>query len=176
MSADEIIVRSVDKNIEIKKSKPLLPAIMMSYGLPLRLETSLRFMPKRFFDGILRFQVNPPSFDLIDCSINTHYGYIIDSYSYLKYGITISKNIHEYEPYLNYSLYKFVNTQGHDLTGGILTGATQNFIDDNRSLGFGIGIPLRKAKLFPELNYQHYGKEYGNGIIHFGVGFRLYLN
>jgi hypothetical protein len=176
MGADDIILKSTEKSNEITKKNPFTPSIILSYGLPLRLETSLRYIPTKFFEGGLRFQVNPYSFDVVDGSLNLHYGYFITSYSYLKYGVTLSKNISDFEPYVHYSAYHFINTQNVDLSSGFLSGATEEFINGNRSVGIGLGIPLKKAMIFPEINYQYYGSSTKSGLIHFGIALRTYIN
>ena len=176
IAADDIIIKSEDKSVEVKKSKLFTPSIIVSYGLPFRFETSLRYIPTKFFDGALRYQVNPRSFDILDCSLNMHYGILLNSYSYLKYGITVSKNINGFEPYVNYFAYKFIGANGIDVSDGYMSGVTEKFINDNQSIGFGIGIPLRKAKIYPEISYQYYANGFGNGLIHFGIGFRVFGN
>ncbi len=181
--ADDIVTKSSgssSENIGISKDLPFAPSVGIFYGLPYRLETGLRWYPIRFLEGSLREQLNPRSFNTFDASINLSYAGLIGVYSYLKYGATISKNINEFEPFIYYSFY---HTMGNmtGLTGssgldGFITNLSSDIINNSRTIGFGIGLPLGKTKFYPEVDYDYYENNITNGIWHFGVGLRLYTN
>lgn len=174
--ADDIVTKSTDNSIVVSKDKPLIPSISVAYGLPLRLEASLRYYPTSFFEGTLREQVNPRSFDIFDCSLNFSYASLIGGYSYLKYGISVSKNIQEFEPYVHYSSYYYMGAAKGDFSDNFLSSVTDDFINHNHSIGFGIALPLRHAKIYPEANYQYFENTLRGGLWHFGIGFRADLN
>lgn len=174
--ADDIVTKSASPAIEIVKDDPVTPSVMLSYGLPLRFETGVRYFPPRFLEVSLRHQVNPREFDIIDGSVNLTYAHLFGGYSYFKYGATVSKNIHEFEPYLHYSFYKFAGADKGDFSSSFSSGYTDDVINSNRSIGFGIAIPLKKAKFFPEVDYQYFGGKLKDGLWHFGVGFRVFTN
>ena len=176
IAADDLILTSKDNSITVSKSQPFTPSVAFAYGLPYRFESSIRYIPTRFIDFNLRDQINPRSFDFFDCSLNLDYATLVNNYSYLKYGATVSKSIHDFEPYVNYSEYKFINANSADVSDRFIVGIGQEIVNRNRSLGFGIGIPLRKAKIYPEINYQDIGNGFNKAIVHFGIGFRVYGN
>lgn len=177
LCADDIIFKENNPSLKMHKKWPLAPSVMLSYGLPFRLETTLHCAPPGYAEGGLRYQVNPRSFDLMDCSVNMHYSYVIDEYSYLKYGITVSKMISNIEPYVHYSMYHFMHTQENneeDFVLEITKDFTKEFINISRSVGFGIGIPIKNGMLFPEVNYEYRSAK--NGFFHFGIGIRASRN
>jgi len=174
--ADDIVIKSATPSIEISKDKPFSPSMAISYGLPLRLEAGARFFPPKFLELSLRHQVNPRDFDIIDGSVNVTYARLFGGYSYIKYGATVSKNINELEPYVHYSFYKFIGADKGDFSDSFTTGYTDDVINRNRVIGFGIALPLHKAKLYPEVDYQYFGSSLKNGLWHVGIGFRVYVN
>ncbi len=176
LGLDEIITKSNDNSIEVSKDKPFVSSVSIAYGLPLRFEAGLRYYPTRFLEGTVRWQVNPRSFDILDCSLNCSYASLIDGYSYLKYGISVSKNIQEFEPYVHYSFYHYMGAAKGDFSDSFFSSVTDDFINNNRSVGFGIALPLRQAKLYPEVNYQYFGNSMNDGIWHFGIGIRININ
>jgi len=110
--------------------------------------------------------------------LQSHFSYaaLIGGYSYLKYGISISKNIHEFEPYAHYSFYHYMGAAKGDFSDNFLSSVTDDFVNHNHSIGFGIALPLRQAKLYPEANYQYFGNTLRGGLWHFGIGMRIYTN
>jgi hypothetical protein len=173
---DDIVTKSTDNSITVSKNVIVVPSISMAYGLPWRLEAGLRYYPTRFFEGMMRWQVNPRSFDILDCSLNFSYASLIDGYSYLKYGISISKNIQEFEPYVHYSSYRYMGATKEAFSDNFTSSVTDDFINNNHSIGFGIALPIRHAKLYPEANYQYFGKSLNGGLWHFGIGIRINVN
>ena len=174
--ADDILIKSSDKSLTVSKDAPLVPSLGAAYGLPFRLETGLRWYPPRLLEISLREQVNPPSFNLFDGSINLSYGYFFSHYSYLKYGISISKDIHEFEPYVHYSFYHFISATEGDFSDSFISGAIEEFINANRTIGLGIGLPVKKLKFYPEVDYQYFNNNLSNGLWHFGIGVRICTN
>ena len=174
--ADDIVLKSSDKSVTVSKDGPLAPSIIAAYGLPLRLEIGMRYYPVNFVEASLRHQVNPRSFNVIDLSLNLHYALRLGGYSYIKYGVTLSKNIDEFEPYIHYSAYRFVGATTSIFDDSFISGAAETFVNNNRSVGFGIALPVRRAKLYPELNYQYFGGDFSHGLWHFGIGVRVCTN
>lgn len=174
--ADDILIKSSDKSLTVSKDEPLVPSLGAVYGLPFRLESSLRWYPPRLLEISLRKQVNPRSFNLFDGSINFSYGYFFNHYSYLKYGVSISKDIHEFEPYVHYSFYHFISATEGDFSDSFISGAIEEFINANRTIGLGIGLPVKKLKFYPEVDYQYFNNNLSNGLWHFGIGVRICTN
>ncbi len=172
---DDIAMGSRDESVTVTKTSPLSPSIGGAVGLPLRLELGLRYFPPEFFEGTLRDQINPRSFTAFDVSLDLHYAVLFGGYSYFRYGATLSKNIHEFEPYVHYSAYAFAGSAAGEFDGSV-TGITDAFFHNLRSVGFGIGLPLRSLKVFPEMDYDYVGGDIRHGLWHFGVGFRVYTN
>jgi hypothetical protein len=81
-------------------------------GLPFRFETSARWYVPRLLQLSIRHQVNPESFNLFDRSLNFSYAHAFDGYSYLRYGVSLSKDIGGFEPYAYYSMYRAVGSFG----------------------------------------------------------------
>ena len=150
---------------------------MAAYGLPWRLEVGFRYYPVNFFEASLRHQLNPRDFTILDCSLDFQFAHLFGGYSYLRYGISLSKNFNEIEPYVHYSAYHFVNASSTIFDDSFIRGAAEYFINNNRSIGFGIALPAQKrAKLYPEVNYQYFGNDIKHGLWHVGVGFRVFVN
>jgi hypothetical protein len=180
--ADDIILKeskNLSGSVGISKDLPFAPSIGFAYGLPLNLETGLRWYPARFLEASLREQVNPKSFDLFDGSIDFSYAGLLGGYSYIKYGATISKNIDNFEPFVHYSFYQMTGHMTGVTSGsldGFISNLTSDLINNSRTLGFGIGLPFHKVKFFPEVDYQYYGNNLPDGLWHFGIGLRIYTN
>jgi len=172
--ADDIVIKSSDKSLSVSKNKPFVPSLAGSYGLPWRFEIGMRYYPANVFEASLRDQVNPRTFDVVDFSLNLHYSIIFGSYSYLRYGATLSKNIREFEPYVHYSAYQFVGATSAIFDNSFISGSEAIYVNNNRAIGFGIALPLKSAKLFPEVNYQYFGGDLTHGLWHFGIGVRVY--
>ncbi|HVO75533.1 MAG TPA: hypothetical protein VMT35_16000 [Ignavibacteriaceae bacterium] len=174
--ADDIILKSNENSLTISKDSPFAPSVGAAYGLPLRLEAGLRWYMPRVLEVSLREQVNPRDFEIFDGSFNFTFGHVFEGYSYLRYGISLSKNINEFEPSLHYSFYSFVGATESDFADSFISGATKEFINKNRVIGFGLGIPVRGIKFFPEVDYQYYNNNFSSGLWHFGIGVRIYTN
>ncbi|HOV99158.1 MAG TPA: hypothetical protein PK595_06265 [Bacteroidota bacterium] len=177
VGADEIAIISTNKDITVSRDSPFMPSIMFAYGLPLRLEAGLRYSPTHFLEGTLREQLNPRSFDIFDCSLNLSYAALIGGYSYLKYGATVSKNLKGFEPYVHYASYHFMGATKDDFVDSFISSMTDEFFNNNHSIGCGIIIPLiQGARICPEANYQYYGNRLSDGLWHFGIAIRIQTN
>lgn len=172
---EDIIIKSEDKTLTISKDAPFSPSFGFAYGLPLKFEPAVRYIPTRMVELSLRKQLTADS-SALDCSANFTYGHLFGGYSYLKYGATISKDIYGFEPYLHYTFYSFTGATDDDFSDSFLSGAVAGFIDNCRVIGFGLGVPWKKMKMFPEADYQYNKESFSDGIWHFGIGFRLYTN
>jgi len=173
---DDIALKSSDNSLSVSKNAPFVPSFNAAYGLPLRLELGMRYYPVNFLEATLRHQVNPRTFDFVDLSLNLHYAVLFGGYSYLKYGATLSKNVHEFEPYVHYSAYHFIGSTASIFDNSFISGAAGTFVNQNRSVGFGVALPVQRAKFFPEVNYQYFGGDISHGLWHFGIGFRVFTN
>ena len=172
--ADDIALKSSDPSISVEKGKAFVPSLGSAIGLPWRFELGARWYPTHLIEVSARHQVNPRDWDVVDASLNLHYALLFGGYSYLKYGVTVSKNIAEFEPYVHYAGYHFLGATTAIFDDSFLAGAEEVFINNNQSVGFGIGLPLRSAKFFPEVNYQFFGNDIKHGLWHFGIGLRVY--
>ena len=173
-AADDIALKSSDNSVMVSKNKPFAPSFGGAVGLPWRLEFGMRYFPVNFIELTLREQINPRSFDILDLSANFHYAMDLGVYSYFKYGATLSKDIFGFEPYIHYAAYRFAGSVGSVFDNSFLSGATSVFISSNRVAGFGIALPLKQGKLYPELNYQYFNGDLSHGLWHFGIGIRVY--
>jgi len=156
----------------------LSPSFGYIHGLPYRFETGIRIFFPFGLEGMLRHQLNPPSFTVFDISSNLHFGaryYINDrnsrfANSYLKAGLTISKEISNSQLYLGYYriFEKYVYHVYYD------TENPPKQFDSVLSVGI---ATWRKGKMiFPEINYQFNSSDISNGILQFGFGFRIFIN
>ena len=180
--ADDILMKdskSSSSSVGISKSLPFAPSLEVALGLPLRLEAGLRWYPTRFLEGTLREQLNPRDFNLFDCSLDVSYAGLIGAYSYLKYGATISKNIHEFEPFFHYYFYHStgkMKSLTNSSLDGFITNLSTELINNSHTVGFGIGLPLHKVKFYPTIDYQYYNNDLSLGIWQFGIGIRVFTN
>lgn len=185
VGADYILNTASDGNrvqVGATKDFPIsfVPSIGLAFGLPLRLETSLRWYPVKFLEGSLRWQVNPRSFDPFDASLNFSYAGLIGEYSYARYGVTVSKNMNAVEPYINFSLYHLMGRINSDLNitykGSTIidfaNGITEG-MNTSRSVAFGVAVPIVKTKLFPEINYFYNKYSFPQGLWSFGIGLQI---
>jgi hypothetical protein len=182
VGADDIILKNSkasSASIGISKDLPFAPSIGMAYGLPFRFETGLRWYPPRFVEISLRDQVTPITFEPFDFSIDLSYAGLIDAYSYIKYGATISRNIYGFEPFFHYYFYNMTGKMKGLATGdldGFITNISKYLINNSRTVGFGIGIPYKKLEFFPTVDYQYYDNDLSIGVWQVGIGLRVYTN
>ncbi len=88
----------------------MTPSFGYVHGLPYRFEAGLRLYLPYVLEGMVRRQLNPRDFELFEVSANMHFGIrylfnedeaeVVDKY--LKPGLTVSKEINRYQPYLGY--------------------------------------------------------------------------
>ena len=141
------------------------PAVDFAYGLPYDFEMGFKYTPISLFETYLRYQITPKEFRVFDCSANLHYGQNLIVPGYIKYGITLSKEMEIVEPYVHYSFYRNLskpNEENIKLTS-----------DVNNSVGFGISIQVKKIKIMPEINWQYSTKDIKQNITHFGVAIKF---
>lgn len=180
IGADYVLNTISDGNhvrVGITKRLPIsfVPSVGLAFGLPLRLETSFRWYPVSFLEGSLREQLNPRSFNAFDASANLTYGGYIGKYSYLKYGLTVSKRIDSIEPYVDFAIYHAVGRMSSDMNffdnGGIESFTSS--INASRSMAFGIAVPIAKVKLFPEVDYLFSTSNKSLHLWSFGIGLQI---
>lgn len=175
INADDIAIHSNDNSVSIEKDWPwpFNPSVVGAWGLPCRFEIGAHCAPPRFLEGSFRFQVNPTSFKLFDCSLNLNYAHIVESYTYLRYGCSVSKSLKGIEPYIHFDLYHFLDSPDDEYYGGFYRDFTEATINNHRSVGFGIALSYQKLRLMPEIDYQYFVNELDSGIWHFGIGVRI---
>ena len=156
----------------VEKHLAFSVSLGVATGLPWRFETGIRGYFPYIYEANLRHQINPKSFEAFDISANFHCGIGITekfreiSQPYIKYGITISKEISTIQPYLSYYLSKDYIFILEDNPGEAA---------DYSILCFGVAIPFKTDLIFPECNYYMVseGKE---GFFSIGLGVRVSLD
>ena len=139
-------------------------------GLPWRFETGIRGYFPYIYEANIRHQLNPKSFELFDISANFHGGIIFtDKFKditnpYIKYGLTISKDILSFQPYLSYYLSKYFIVEN-----------SSNENDDYSIICFGVAIPFKTDLIFPECNYYVLDNDW-EGFFSIGIGVRVSLD
>ncbi|MBD3225306.1 MAG: hypothetical protein GF313_11285 [Caldithrix sp.] len=152
----------------------MTPSLGYVHGLPWRLETGLRLYVPYVLEGMVRRQLNPNRFSALDLSANLHFGirYFFDNREaeivdqYLKPGVTISKNIKGWQPFLSY--YRILP----QYRTGRQSGDHRPF---NSVISTGIALPFGQDQIFPEINYQFRGAKVQKGIFFFGIGVRSFI-
>jgi hypothetical protein len=152
----------VDKDLSFSIS------VGVSHGLPWRFEAGIRSYFPYIWEANLRHQINPRSFTLFDISANFHSGIVIStrfddvSPPYYKYGLTLSKKIFTFQPFVSYYINnKFKFDKVEEST-------------DFRIISFGIAIPNHKDLIIPECSY--YRSPSGENFYSIGIGLRASLN
>ena len=182
VAADDIVLGASNPGnlrVGISKDLPFAPSLSMAYGLPLGFETGLRWYPVSFLELSLRDQLNPRDFRAFDFSLDFSYAGLIGSYSYIKAGASISRDIDGFEPFLHYYFYHTVGkmrSTSDNAFEGFITNLTGELINDTRTIGFGIAVPAGSIKFFPEADYQYFQGHINSGIWHAGIGVRIYTN
>ncbi|HFE62915.1 MAG TPA: hypothetical protein ENK14_00675 [Caldithrix sp.] len=156
---DNFLIKDIETGQTVRFGLPYMTSLGFAAGLPRRLETGLYWHFPESFETYLRWQANPRSFCYFDLSLNSHFGVFAFSYPYIKLGVSLSKEIHGVEPFLNY--YVYTNAK-----------LTEEFKETSRSLGLGIAIPIPRAQLIPEINFSFTGNEISKGLMMFNVGLR----
>lgn len=152
---DNIIIQSMEEGKLLKKEMPLTPSVGLAYGLPYRFEIGIRTYMFITLEGLLRYEITPKTFKYFDLSANLHYG-VTPSFTYLKYGLTLSKEIYKFEPFVNYFYYQDV----------------KEYFNGNNVIGFGLAIPIPHAKVILEMNYPHPTDDSSTGFIIYNIGIR----
>jgi hypothetical protein len=151
------------------------PSFGYIHGLPHRFETGLRYYFPFVLEGMVRNQLNPPSFKTFDISINLHVGirYYFDDDGvnifdeYIKPGLTISKEICEYQPFISYYRMYPEYSIGDEET-------TKTYM--NSVFAFGLAIPYKNDFIIPEINYQCRISNLSEGAFFIGIGIRTFIN
>ena len=174
---ETVITPGVDNLILIQKNGEVVEkqlgfgvSLGVATGLPWRFETGIRGYFPYIYEANIRHQLNPKSFDLFDISANFHSGILIGNKfkditnPYMKYGLTISKEISSFQPYLSYYLVRDFRIQ--DII----------FENDSYSIiCFGVAIPFKTDLIFPECNYYIFDSAW-EGFFSIGVGVRVSLD
>lgn len=151
---DGIIVQSTEDGEVEKTELPLSPSIGYSYGLPYRFEIGIRTYMFMIWEAMLRHEITPHRFKHFDASVNLHLG-LMPEFTYVKYGLTLSKDVGKIEPFLSYFQY----------------GSSDNPIQGNRVWGGGLAIDIPHAQLIFEVIYPDYPDD-DNRYIIYNVGIR----
>ncbi len=168
---DNIVIQDAETHKIEKKDMLFTPTFGVAWGLPLRLELGLRWYLLKTFEGDLRWQLNPRTFQPFDLSFNFHYGIWEFETTYLKYGATLSKRVWKFEPSLSYFEYEYTGTiDFHGELSGLLP---SDFHAKSNVLTIGLGYHLPNAILIPEANYQFAPNIHNKGVIYYGIGIRI---
>ena len=151
------------------------PSLGYIHGLPWRFETGAKIYFPYALEVMLRNQLTPRSFNSFDLSANLHYGlrYFIGKDEidvwdqYLKYGMTISKEIAWIQPFLSY--YRFIPLTRDRY---FLDSDKDYYIDSNFSAGLAI-FSDKDYLVIPEINYQLTNSDFSEGLLYFGIGLRV---
>lgn len=146
----------------------IFPSIGLSRGFPKRFEAGFKWYFLKTFEGTLRWEMTPESFETFDLSTNLHYGTWNLYTNYFKYGLTLSRQFNKIEPYISY--YQYAD-------GNIKNQSYDNFNDlyyQNRVISTGFSHYVKGwGYIVPEVNFQFFGNEYNKPIIYWGIGFRF---
>ncbi len=174
---ETVLTPGVDNLVWIEKSGEVVEkhlsfsvSLGVATGLPWQFETGIRGYFPYIYEANIRHQINPKSFDLFDISANLHGGIVFTekfrdiSHPYIKYGLTVSKDILSFQPYLSYYL-------------------SRNYIIENSSndtadysiICFGVAIPFKTDLIFPECNYYMLNQGW-EGFFSLGIGVRVSLD
>lgn len=165
---DNIIVHNYKGDFYPQDEIMIFPSVSLSRGFPKRFEAGLRWYFLKTFEGSVRWQVNPNNFNAFDLSTNLHYGTYNFFTNYFKYGLTLSKQLNQVEPYLSY--YQYAN-------GNItkpLDSDWDSFYNKNRVFSIGLSHSVKNwGYIVPEINFQVIGNDFKNTITFYSIGFRF---
>ncbi|MEJ2545879.1 MAG: hypothetical protein P8Y99_17590, partial [Calditrichaceae bacterium] len=88
---------------------------------------------------------------------------------YLKYGMTISKEIAWIQPFLSY--YRFIPLTRDRY---FLDSDKDYYIDSNISAGLAFSVK-NEYLVIPEINYQISNADFSEGLLYFGIGLRVFM-
>jgi len=170
--ADNLILVYRSNRGKLLSTIGFTPSFGYVQGLPIRLETGVKIFWPYAIEGILRHQINKDTFKYFDVSANLHYGAYyhitgseIDIISRnTKYGLTVSKEVNELQPFISYYRYN----------PKISLPSTNNTITSVVTIG--LGFPFRDSYLFPEINYLIKNDNINDGMLFFGMGVRSTFN
>lgn len=153
------------------------PSLGYVHDLPWIFETGIKVYFPYALEGMLRNQLTPRSFSAFDLSANLHYGlhYFIGDDEldvwdqYLKYGVTISKEVAWIQPFLSY--YKFMPLTRDRY---FLDSDADYCINSNISAGLAIVID-NNYSVIPEINYLVSNSDFSEGLLFFGIGLRVFM-
>jgi hypothetical protein len=174
-AANSIIIGSNHDGINIEDDNiTISPQVGLTYGLPYRFEMGVQYFPPQLLEARLRWQINPENFKYFDASLDGTFGKA--SYlEYFKYGVTISKDIMFFAPYVYYSKnnVQSVKNESDDSFQGFVNDLFAEIFNISSDVGFGIAINLpHGATLYPEINYQIYDNNFEEGIFSIGAALR----
>jgi len=173
---ETVLTPGVDNLIWIEKDEGVVEkdisfsiSFGVATGLPWRFETGIRGYFPYIYEANLRHQINPRSFEWFDISANFHMGVVFSedfdelSSPYYKFGLTLSKEIERFQPYISYYINPNYRSQ-----------SDWDDISEYSIICFGLAIPFKNDLIFPECNY--YTSNHGeNGFFTFGIGLRASL-
>ena len=172
IGVDNLAIASSDSG-EIGVMPAVLPQVGLNLGLPGRFEVGANGYMSGIFEGKLRWQVNPRSYEKFDFSLDGTYGLIGDGFTYIKYGSTISKTFDDITPYFYYeridNLSGFNEDDDQDIFDDIIEGVVEELSDASSNVGVGIEIATKgKTAIIPEIQYQFYQDSLDLGFFTFG--------
>jgi hypothetical protein len=166
---DNIIIQSTDEGLSINKNMPFSPSFGFAVGLPYRFEVGLRWYFQKTFEGSFRWQINPRKFRYFDISTNLHYGSFYLQEKYFKYGLTVSKQLNRFEPFISHYWY----SSGE--TNSLSNPDFSDIWETNRVVSTGLAIQIKKGLIIPEINYQYISGHFSDALIFYSIGFRFDL-
>jgi hypothetical protein len=152
------IVSDDEKGIKvISEAESYIPRIGVNIGMPAGFEYGMHWLVTQGIETGLRFELTPEGFDWFDLAVGYMYGVQIGG-RYQKYGITISQELDNFEPYIYYSRYRQLENDWDNFFGGIFKAGAIEAVSKSRSLGFGLAVPLfdNVLRIVPEVRYDWY--------------------
>lgn len=163
---DNLIWMNQDREL-LDKEFPFSISLGAAYGLPERFEAGFRTVFPYVYEIHVRHQFDPAITRWFDMSLNVHSGLFIMGGSdngvlpYHRLGMTLSREIQTFQPYVGYYLVFNHPDEVHDIAF-------------YRMLCFGVGIPRGHDLILPEWNYC-FNPHDGGGFYTFGIGIRAAL-
>lgn len=164
---DNIIIQSTDDGLSFNMDMPVSPSLGLVLGLPYRFEGGLRWYYLKTFEGSFRWQVNPRKFRYFDVSTNLHYGSFHLEAEHFKYGLTASKQLGCFEPFVSHYWY----ASGE--TNPISDSDVSDIWRTNRVICAGLAIGVKEGYIIPEINYQYISGSFSDALIFYSVGFKF---
>ncbi len=164
---DNIIIQSTDDGLTFNKDMPVSPSIGLALGLPYRLEAGVRWYYLKTFEGSFRWQINSRKFRYFDVSTNLHYGSFHLEAEYFKYGLTVSKQLGRFEPFISH--YWYASGEMNTISDADVSDIWKT----NRVVSTGLAIGIKEGYIIPEINYQYMSGHFSDALVFYSLGFKF---